>query len=211
MRKLTFFLLLVLVMAAAVSCGGGKKDAAYYQAQIDSIRRAEQVKLMKHDAGVYDDPVGHFFDTLQLCPLPIESAGADIGRIGHFSHVPPAVASLLGFPVDTPLRIASLPRRGKCSVILLAQGPDSIAPVLTMVTLGAQYKPVDELTLYEQARAERGEEDGCNYQEYYITSGYSVVVMTFFQPRGDGKAQLLGVRRYVLDEEGYFREEILEL
>ena len=75
----------------------------------------------------------------------------------------------------------------------------------------AQYKPVDELTLYEQARAERGEEDGCNYQEYYITSGYSVVVMTFFQPRGDGKAQLLGVRRYVLDEEGYFREEILEL
>jgi hypothetical protein len=211
MKHPLLYLLLLSAAAVLTACGGRRHDAAFYEQQIDSIRRAEQVKLMKHDAGVYDDPVGHFFDTLQLCPLPIESAGADIGRIGHFSHVPPAVASLLGFPVDTPLRIASLPRHGKCSVILLAQGPDSIAPVLTMVTLGAQYKPVDELTLYEQARAERGEEDGCNYQEYYITSGYSVVVMTFFQPRGDGKAQLLGVRRYVLDEEGYFREEILEL
>ena len=53
MRKIVWIACAVVLL----SCGGKKHDVAYYEQMVDSIRRAEQVKLLQHEAGIESDPV----------------------------------------------------------------------------------------------------------------------------------------------------------
>lgn len=209
MRKLTFFLFSLLVVAVC-SCGGKKKDVAYYEAQIDSIRKAQQLRQMKQAAGVYDDPVEKFFDTLQLRTLPIRSAGDNLVRMAHFSRVPRSVASLLDYPVETPLRMVSLPRAHGFFVGMLAEGPDSIAPIISLVVLDKTYQLVDELCIYEQKEEERGDDRGILESDYYITSDYEITVMTYFRKLEKERLYVDQTRRYIIDKEGHFEEVIVD-
>lgn len=211
MSRIPIFLLLLTLSVCLLACGGKKKDVAYYEMQIDSIRKAEQLKTMKQQAGVYDDPVEQFFDTLSLCPLPVRSAGGNLSRLSHFSKVPPQVTSLLGYPVDTPLRMTALPRTHGYGVFMLAEGTDSIPPIISLVTLDKQYQPVDELCIYEYRLAERGDDLGVSYNEYYIDSHYAVTIQSCFVKNGTTLPLLGDTRRYVIGKDGTFQEEIVEL
>ncbi|MCH5306788.1 MAG: hypothetical protein J1E37_01810 [Prevotella sp.] len=208
MKKLLLFLLLVLVLA---SCGGKRKDVAYYEAKIDSIRKAETVRDFKQQAGVYDDPVEQFFDTLQLRPLPIRSVGANIGSLGHFVSAPPSVVSLLGYPVETPLRMTLLPRSHGHRVVMLAEGPDSIPPIISLLTLNADCQPIDDLLIYEMKLAERGDDFGMSYSDYFITSKFEVTIVNSFLPNNAKFPYVESTRRYTISKEGYFEEQIVDL
>ena len=53
MRQVAGFVLLLLALLT-LSCGNKKHDVAYYEQMVDSIRRAEQVKAIQKQAGIYD-------------------------------------------------------------------------------------------------------------------------------------------------------------
>ena len=99
MKRSMLWILIPLVLTL-LSCGQRKRNAVFYEQMVDSIRKAEQLKEMKRQAGVYDDPVEAFFDTLQLRPLPIQSERSDFAKIGRFGRIPLSVISQLGYPVE---------------------------------------------------------------------------------------------------------------
>ena len=101
---------------------------------VDSIRKAEQLQEMKRQAGVYDDPVEAFFDTLQFRALPIKSERRDFDKIGHFGKVPPHVSSILGYPVDTRLKALLLPKVHGLRAMLLSEQLDSLTSSLYLTT-----------------------------------------------------------------------------
>ena len=51
MRSAILCILIPLVLAL-ISCGQRKRDAFFYEQMVDSIRKAEQLKEMKRQAGV---------------------------------------------------------------------------------------------------------------------------------------------------------------
>lgn len=204
----------MMVVVMVVGCGGRKHDAAYYEGKIDSIRKAEQLeqlRKMKAEAGIYDDPVEQFFDTLHIRPLPIRSAGGNIGRLAHFASVPKSLASLLGYPAETPLKIVALPKSHGHRVVMLAEERDSIAPMLSLMTLNKVYEPIDELTIYEQKVEERGEEIGLAFNEYYITSKYEITLLFAFIRQDSKSPTLESTRRYVINDDGFFEEVVVDL
>jgi len=212
MRRIAFFILLSAAVMVA-GCGGKKHDPAYYEAKIDSLRKAEQMKQLrkiKQEAGIYDDPVEQFFDTLHVRPLPIQSAGANIGRLAHFSTLPKSLVSRFGYPLDVPLRMVPLPRWHNYRVVMLAEGPDSIAPLLSLVTLDASYQPIDQLVIYEQKAEERGDDMVMKFNDYYITSDYEITLMFAFLRKDSNNPILESTRRYVINGDGYFDEVVVD-
>lgn len=213
MRRIVFFLVMVASILV-VGCGGKKHDAAYYQTKIDSIHKADRlqkVRQFKESSGVYDDPIEQFFDTLQYRPLPIRSAGANIGRLGHFTDIPKSLASRLGYPVETPLKVLALPRNHGHRVLMLAEGPDSIAPRVSLVTLDNAVEPIDQLPIYQQKAEERGDNLVLAFNEYYITSDYEVTLVFAFIRQDTTHPVFESTRRYVLNADGYFDEVIVDL
>lgn len=205
---LPIFLVLWLLVT---SCGGGKKDAAYYEQKIYSIRKAEQLKELRKTAGVFDEPIDVFFDTIQVRPLPIRSAGANIGKIGHFCELPPAVISTLGYPVETPLKLMKLPRANGFMVVMIAEQQDSVPPIVYLKTLDARYQTIDQLCIYEQKAEERGDDFGLVYNDYYITSDWEITLMYAFLRDGAEYPHVENTRRYVINADGYFEEVMIEL
>ncbi len=198
-----------LVTMLLTACGGKKSDMARYEAQIDSMRKAEQLKAMKQSAGVYDDPVEAFYDTLQLTPLPIQSAGDDIGALGHFTDLPLSVVSSLDYPIETPLRMLLLPRCHGFSVIVLAEGKKSDVPLLTLVTLSREWQPIDELTLYEEVGEERGDDYVTTYMDYFVDNHYNITVMNYYRYQGSDTPHLESTYYYFINDKGYFEEKVV--
>ena len=212
MKKVVLIATVVLAVAAVASCGGSRTKMADMEAKLDSIRKAESLQQMKRDAGIYDDPVEQFFDTLQLRTLPIRSAGDNLALLAHFTRVPHSVAAQLGYPVETPLRMAALPRAHGYFVGLLAEGSDSVPPVISLVVLDGQYQMLDELCIYEQKDEERGDDRGQVVNDYYITSDYEITVLTSFRKQGDRRLpHVEQSRRYVIARDGSFQETIIDI
>ena len=92
-------LTVMALMLILASCGGRKHSAEYYMAMVDSIRNAEQVKEIQKNAGIYEDPVVAWFDTLHLRTLPIQSAGTDLSLLGGFVSVD-QLDEIEGFPQE---------------------------------------------------------------------------------------------------------------
>ena len=78
MRKIAVLTISLMVMLMA-SCGQKKKDAAYYEMMVDSIRKAEQVKELRRQAGITDgDPLEEFFLKLSLRTLPLHRSQEEV-------------------------------------------------------------------------------------------------------------------------------------
>ena len=200
---------LILIMA---SCGGRKHDAEYYMAMVDSIRKAEQVKEIQQKAGIYDDPVEAWFDTLQLRTLPIQSAGTDLALLGGFIAVPMNVNEHFGYNVSAKLKAMKLPSAYRKEVILLAEMVDSVTPRLQLYTMDKKHMPIDQLCIYEQNQEKRENDSGINYLEYFITTKYEITLMMYYQSRdNERKPELLNSRRFIINKEGMFEETIIEL
>ena len=168
-----------------MSCGGKKHDAAYYMDMVDSIRKAEQVKEIQQKAGIYNDPVEAWFDTLGIHTLPIKSAGAEIWEIGHFSPVPMDINENFGYSASAKLKALGLPSAYRRRVVMVAEMVDSVTP-----------------------RLDYGE----TYMEYYITSKYEIMLLLYYQSHHqDQKPELLNSRRFVINKDGQFEETIIEL
>ena len=209
-RSLLWILVFPLVLTL-LSCGQRKRDAVFYEQMVDSIRKAEQLQEMKRQAGVYDDPVEAFFDTLQLRPLPIQSERSNFARIGRFGRVPMSVASLLGYPVDTRLKALLLPRYHGLHALLLEEQVDSITSNLYLYSLDRNYQPIDHLCLYEERPEDRAEDFGRQFMEYYITSGYEVTILYFYESLRTHKTEAEQTRRYQLSPDGRFEEVVIQI
>lgn len=193
------------------ACGGKKHDAEYYMAMVDSIRKAEQVKVIQQEAGIYNDPVEAWFDTLSMHTLPIQTAGAEIWQIGHFTPVPMTINEYFGYNVSAKLRALSLPSAYRRQVVMLADMKDSIAPHLMLFIMDKKHRPIDQLTLYEQKSLDRKDDFGKTYMEYFITSKYEITLLTYYQSHDTAlKPELLNTRRYLITNEGRFEETIVE-
>ena len=176
-----------------MSCGGKKHDAAYYMDMVDSIRKAEQVKEIQQKAGIYNDPVEAWFDTLGIHTLPIKSAGAEIWEIGHFSPVPMDINENFGYSASAKLKALGLPSA-------------------MLYTMDKKYQPIDQLTIYEKKDNDRTDDYGETYMEYYITSKYEIMLLLYYQSHHqDQKPELLNSRRFVINKDGQFEETIIEL
>lgn len=211
MRKTVVYAVLVAVVMM-LSCNGRKHDVAYYEQMIDSIRKAEQVKEMEKQAGIYKDPVKAWFDTLHLRSLPIQTAGADVDRIASFTSVPMKVNENFGFPSSTHLKAVALPSRYRHPVILLCEMQDSITPSLYLYTMDSHWQPIDILSIYQQLSDNRDEDEGEVFNEYYITSQYEIMVMRYFQSHNRKHKPLLEeARLYTIGKDGHFEEVPIEL
>ena len=211
MKKIPLFIL-SCVMVLLLSCGGKKRDAAYYMEKVDSIRKAETVKDIQQKAGIYDNPVDAWFDTLAIHTLPIKSAGSDIGLIGHFVAVPMTMNENFGYPVSAHLKALALPTAYRRSVILLAEMVDSITPRLYLYTMDSKHQPIDQLCIYQQKDANHVEDLGQTTMEYYITTKYEITLLTFYQSHDEEqKPELLNSRRYIINRDALFEETIIEL
>lgn len=210
MKKATGLTLLLLALLT-LSCGNKKHDAAYYEQMIDSIRRAEQLKEIQKQTGIYENPIEAWFDTLRLHTLPIQTAGADIERIGDFAVVPVSANEYFGYPADARLKAMALPSMHRRQVILLCEMQDSITPALYLYTMDKKHHPVDMLNIYHQETINRKNDQGMTYNEYYITSHYEITVMRYFKGHEDVKPQLEEARRYTISKDGMFEEQPIEM
>ena len=212
MKKATGLTLLLLALLT-LSCGNKKHDAAYYEQMIDSIRRAEQLKEIQKQTGIYENPIEAWFDTLRLHTLPIQTAGADIERIGDFVAVPVPANEYFGYPADAHLKAMALPSMHRRQVILLCEMQDSITPALYLYTMDKKHHPVDMLNIYHQETINRKNDQGMTYNEYYITSHYEITVMRYFKGHEDVKPQLEEARRYTISKgkDGMFEEQPIEM
>jgi hypothetical protein len=179
---------------------------------VDSIRKAETVKDIQQKAGIYDNPVDAWFDTLAIHTLPIKSAGSDIGLIGHFVAVPMTMNENFGYPVSAHLKALALPTAYRRSVILLAEMVDSITPRLYLYTMDSKHQPIDQLCIYQQKDANHVEHLGQTTMEYYITTKYEITLLTFYQSHDqEQKPELINSRRYIINRDALFEETIIEL
>ena len=210
MKKATGLTLLLLALLT-LSCGNKKHDAAYYEQMIDSIRRAEQLKEIQKQTGIYENPIEAWFDTLRLHTLPIQTAGADIERIGDFAVVPVSANEYFGYPADAHLKAMALPSMHRRQVILLCEMQDSITPALYLYTMDKKHHPVDMLNIYHQETINHKNDQGMTYNEYYITSHYEITVMRYFKGHEDVKPQLEEARRYTISKDGMFEEQPIEM
>ena len=203
--------ILIPLVLALLSCGQRKRDAVFYEHMVDSIRKAEQLEEMKRQAGVYDDPVEAFFDTLSLRPLPINSERGDFAEIGRFGKVPPSVATLLGYPVDTRLKALLLPKFHGIHALLLSEQLDSITSTLYLYTLDRNYEPIDHLCLYEERDEDRTDDFGKLFMDYYITSAYEVSLLYTYLSLTTHKTEAEQSRRFQLTADGHFEEVVIEI
>lgn len=204
--------ILALTALTMMSCGGKKRDAAYYMEMVDSIRKAEQVKEIQQKAGIYNNPVEAWFDTLNIHTLPIKTAGSEIWEIGHFSSVPMTVNEYFGYPPSAKLKALALPSAYRLPVVMLAEMVDSVTPKLYLYTMSKKHQPIDQLTLYEKKDLERPDDFGKTYMEYYITSKYEIMLLMYYQSHNEDKEpELLNSRKFIINKEGKFEEAIIEL
>ena len=210
MKRSLLWILIPLALTL-LSCGQRKRDAVFYEQMVDSIRKAEQLIEMKRQAGVYDDPVDAFFDTLQLRPLPIKSERGDFAKIGRFSRVPLSVISQLGYPVDTRLKALMLPKVHGLHAMLLTEQLDSVTSNLYLYTLDRHYQPIDHLCLYEERDEDRAEDFGKLLMDYYVTSEYEVTILYFYESLRTHKTEAEQTRRFQLTEDGRFEEVVIEI
>lgn len=209
MRRTAVWTLLLLVLLT-MSCGNRKHDVAYYEQMVDSIRRAEQVKDIQQKAGIYDNPIEAWFDTLHFHTLPIQSAAGDVDRIGEFVSVPLSVNGNFGYPSSAHLKAMTLPSANHRQVILLCEMQDSITPALFLFTMDKTHHPIDMLCIYHQEKVNGEIDEGLAYDEYFITSHYEITVMRYFQENEAAKPQLEGACRYIINKEGMFEEQPIE-
>lgn len=206
MRRTAVWMLLLLVLLT-MSCGNRKHDVAYYEQMVDSIRRAEQVKDIQQKAGIYDNPIEAWFDTLRLHTLPIQSAAGDVESIGDFVMVPLSVNENFGYPSSAHLKAMALPSTNQRQVILLCEMKDSITPALYLYTMDKTHHPLDMLCIYQQEKVNGEIDEGLEYDEYFITSHYEITVMRYFQEGVEAKPQLENARRYTINKAGMFEEQ----
>jgi len=211
MKRSLLWIFVIPLALTLLSCGQRKRDAVFYEQMVDSIRKAEQLTEMKRQAGVYDDPVQNFFDTLQLRPLPIQSERRNFAKIGHFGKIPLSLVSMLGYPVDTRLKALLLPRRHGLHALLLEEQLDSINSNLYLYSLDRDYKPIDHLCLYEERDEDRAEDFGRQFMDYYVTSEYEVTILYIFESMRTHKMETEQTRRFQLTEDGNFEEVVVEL
>lgn len=210
MKRSLLWILIPLALTL-LSCGQRKRNAVFYEQMVDSIRKAEQLIEMKRQAGVYDDPVDAFFDTLQLRPLPIKSERGDFAKIGRFGRVPLSVISQLGYPVDTRLKALMLPKVHGLHAMLLTEQLDSVTSNLYLYTLDRHYQPIDHLCLYEERDEDRAEDFGKLLMDYYVTSEYEVTILYFYESLRTHKTEAEQTRRFQLTEDGRFEEVVIEI
>ena len=209
MRYITLSIFIPLVLAL-LSCGQRKRDAVFYEQMVDSIRKAEQLEDMKRQAGVYDDPVEAFFDTLALRPLPIRSERGDFSKIGRFGNVPTSVASLLGYPSSSRLKALLLPKVHGLHAMLLSEQLDSVTATLYLYTLDHDYQPIDHLCLYEERDEDRAEDFGKLLMDYFVTSSFEVSLFYTYQSSTTHKMEAEQNRRFQLTADGRFQEVAIE-
>ena len=210
MKRSMLWILIPLVLAL-LSCGQRKRDAVFYEQMVDSIRKAEQLQEMKRQAGVYDDPVEVFFDTLQLRPLPIQSERGDFDKIGRFGKVPPSVTSMLGFPVSTKLKALMLPKVHGLRAMLLSEQLDSITSTLYLYTLETDGTPIDHLCLYEEKDEDRADDFGKLLMDYFITSSYEVTLLYYYESMTTHKTETEQSRCFHITADGRFEEIVIEI
>ena len=210
MKRSLLWILIPLALTL-LSCGQRKRDAVFYEQMVDSIRKAEQLIEMKRQAGVYDDPVDAFFDTLQLRPLPIKSERGDFAKIGRFGRVPLSVISQLGYPVDTRLKALMLPKVHGLHAMLLTEQLDSVTSNLYLYTLDRHYQPIDHLCLYEERDEDRAEDFGKLLMDYYVTSEYEVTILYIYESLRTHKTEAEQTRRFQLNADGFFEEVVIEI
>lgn len=203
--------MLLMLVLLTLACGNKKHDVAYYEQMVDSIRRAEQVEEIQKQSGIYKNPIEAWFDTLQRHTLPIETAGADVDRIGSFAPVPLSVNEIFGYSDDAHLKALALPSMYRRQVILLCEMLDSITPALYLYTMDNAHRPIDKLCIYHQEKAKRDSDKGLAYNEYFITSQYEITVIRYFKGREGVKPQFEEARRYTISKDGMFEEQPIEM
>lgn len=171
MRFSGFFLLILMV----VGCGGPR--ASDYQAKIDSLRQAAQIKEMKSQGLLIDEsnPFQVFFELLAVQPLPLTYSENYVNTCPNYMDVPEAMAKLLKLEDDKNMKAISLPERDGVRLLLVATLKDEVVQELWLYSLDLSYYPVDQMCIYDVT--EQGDGNFAitsNYEIYRNDTGYYV-------------------------------------
>ena len=88
---------------------------------------------------------------------------------------------------------------------------DSITSNLYLYSLDRSYQPIDHLCLYEENDEDRAEDFGRQFMEYYITSGYEVTILYFYESLRTHKTEAEQTRRFQLTDDGRFEEVVIQI
>lgn len=212
MKKNVFFVGVIMWLALSFGCGNRNKMADY-ERQIDSIRKAENMKTLLPDAGGHD-PVEAFFDSLSMIALPLRYSDEFVTYLPQMKHVPQVFNSRLGSEGNLDLQAASLPPTPHFRIALVAERIDSVAlPTIYLCVFSQDYVLQDRLPIYEYNVGDLNGVVGNMKLEYSITSRYEVTLMRFF--RSDERMEAgyvwMETRRFHISHEGNFEEETVDL
>ncbi len=209
MKKLTLIFVMTAGLVCVFSCGN-RKNAADYADMLDSIRKAEvEQELLKPTAG---DPVIAFFDSLEMKSMPMKYTPEFVEYLPQMRKVPATFNSRFDYESNVDLYAVKLPPYKHFHMMMVGEKVDSVSTALYLCTMNQEYVLVDRLCIYEQKIEERDGHLGLMRQEYYVTSGYEVTLVSYFRgEEEDAEDEEVAACRYVVNKEGNFEEVIIEL
>lgn len=162
--RLSFVFVLSLLLAG---CIGGPK-ASDYQAKIDSLRQAAQLKELKKQK-IYsneDNPFRLFYEMLAIQPLPVSYSENYVNSCPNYLEVPETMAEFLKLEEYKNMKAIALPERSSVRLMLVATMRDDVVQELWLYSLDLSYLPVDQICLYDIT-------DG-DESNFAVTSNYEI-------------------------------------
>lgn len=144
-------LVVLLTMTSLLAgCLGGPK-ASDYQAKIDSLRQAEQLKELKQQGLYADDsnPFRVFYEMLSIQPLPVSYSENYVNTCPNYLEVPETMAELLNLEEYKNMKAIALPERANARLMMVATVKEEVVQELWLYSLDLSYLPVDQICLYD--------------------------------------------------------------
>lgn len=156
----------------------------------------------------YRSPREEFFSSLAVRTLPLSFSETFIMLLPGFTAVPTDLTEpLFGIEGFSEPSAIALPDAGRYHVALLAGKLDDGDRQLFLVTLDADYRPVDQLQIYHVMVDVDDSEVHKERLDFSITSRYEIYMLMVTLNEVDESQQLIEGVEYVITKEGKIEEK----
>lgn len=201
--------LLFIVGIAVILCGcGHRTSSADLQHKLDSVRQLEE-RIRLEAQGIHlgaSDPISLFLDSMEVMTLPIEGSSEESVVNSSFRDVPDEAFVLMHILRPGKMKAVLLPDLGKIRMMLMA-GDDDVngGSVTYLYTFDMGYHVVDSLCLSRVQDLKVPQRGMKNTVSFAMMSNFQIILSKYVYTSEEGAPQLLGVRQFQIDKEGFFK------
>ena len=184
MKQLTVILAMMLLL---LSCGGRKQlSPEELSHKLDSVKNVEineKLKLQGINLEESDNPLKHFYDSLNLQTLPISYTEDYVKFLPAFKPIPQEIIPFMDLQECNEPKAVCLPESLGAKLILIAVDEQPHLYSLWLYSLDDDFRPIDKLCLY--AIEDKSDEiDPEEFIQYFsITSDYEIHLLDYSQKR----------------------------